>query len=772
MRNIEWKVKAVVLTLLCMCTVLVGSKTASADEKPYSIKVNKTTNVVTVYDSEGEPKKAFVCSTGGATPTGTFNTQQKLRWHVLDGPSYGQYCTRIVRGFLFHSVWYYRNGDKASQSTVQYNRLGTTASHGCVRLTVADAKWIYDNCPVGTSVKIFYGSSKDDPLGKPEAIKVSTASRMGWDPTDPDSANPYLKMAPNITFTKDSYVVDFNTKMDLKEIASARAAYGPYLNKYLMIYVSEPGKSTKTRVEDGDYTFTTIGTYKVTYTVKDPKNGKSKQTTISVKVADTGKPLIKGVMKSKTVEYKKSLNLKKGVKVLTAKGTDLTGSLVVKITKPNKKTFTLKTDSYQFKSLGSYIIEYQAKNSATGKAVSKKIKITVKDTKKPVFSGLKDSNKEYKSTYKTMTKVKAKSSTGSSLTSKITVKVYSPTGSKVKVTNKSFVLSQRGKYKLVYSVTGTNKKKATQTIYVNSVDTGKPALSGVSGTKVVGYKTAYDIRTGITAKTSKNTDLTSNISISIKRPNGKVDQLADKIKKYSFNTVGTYTVTYIATNPDSGKTASKSMTYKVVYYPVISGKTKVSYDLSQGGKTYDVYSGVTIKEKKATSYSMTKFCSVSVSYTPVNKKTPVNVTVSGNSFEIKNAGTYKIVYKVSGKNIVTTSKTRTLTVTDSSEIVYTDLSDGVLYIKGNSINVNDILVARTAADSDLTKYLKVDSVMYVTEDESVEVELNESELVCENAGKYVISYSLDSSISNFYKAANTKHTVEINVVESEEIGLE
>ena len=32
--------------------------------------------------------------------------------------------------------------------------LGQKASHGCIRLKVKDAKWIYDTCPEGTTVVI------------------------------------------------------------------------------------------------------------------------------------------------------------------------------------------------------------------------------------------------------------------------------------------------------------------------------------------------------------------------------------------------------------------------------------------------------------------------------------------------------------------------------------------------------------------------------------------------------------------------------------------
>lgn len=182
------------MTLLLITTIGVTETSysqASKAKEQYIIKVNKQQNVVNIYKKKGKkyvPHKAFLCSTGYATPVGSFPLLAKYRWHQLMGPSYGQYCSRIVGGFLFHSVWYYKPV-KNTQSYVQYNRLGTTASHGCVRLTVADSKWIYDNCPSGTKV-VIYNSSNPGPLGKPKARKMS--GYMGWDPTDPDPANPYF----------------------------------------------------------------------------------------------------------------------------------------------------------------------------------------------------------------------------------------------------------------------------------------------------------------------------------------------------------------------------------------------------------------------------------------------------------------------------------------------------------------------------------------------------------------------------------------------------
>lgn len=159
---------------------------------PYEIHVNKQMNCVTVYamDTSGAysiPLKAMVCSTGNATPLGTFRTPAKYIWKVLKGNVWGQYSTRVTGSILFHSVPY-STSRKDALINKYYNKLGTTASAGCIRLTTIDAKWIYDNCPLGTTV-VIYNDSNPGPLGKPTAMKVDASNK--WDPTDPDPANPW-----------------------------------------------------------------------------------------------------------------------------------------------------------------------------------------------------------------------------------------------------------------------------------------------------------------------------------------------------------------------------------------------------------------------------------------------------------------------------------------------------------------------------------------------------------------------------------------------------
>lgn len=167
----------------------------------YYVKVNKTHNVAVVYgkDSNGEYTKivkTFAVSTGGEnTPNGVWTTTDRYETLSLVGGVWGHYTLRITGAIWFHSVPYYSkpaDGHWNDLEYEEYNKLGTTASLGCVRLSTIDAKWIFDNLPWHTQVEIY--ESEELPAGvvKPSSIKIDVNSEYrGWDPTDPDPANPW-----------------------------------------------------------------------------------------------------------------------------------------------------------------------------------------------------------------------------------------------------------------------------------------------------------------------------------------------------------------------------------------------------------------------------------------------------------------------------------------------------------------------------------------------------------------------------------------------------
>ena len=177
------------------------ARNTAAASNPYYIEVNREQNVVIVYsrDKNGvysNIAKVFVASTGAPgseTPLGTFTVTDRHETLYLVGNVWGHYTLRINGHIFFHSVPYFSKGAPWDNlEYLEYNKLGSGASAGCVRLATADAKWIYDNITYGTTVKIYDSPTLPAGVTKPQAIKIDENSlNRGWDPTDPDPGNPW-----------------------------------------------------------------------------------------------------------------------------------------------------------------------------------------------------------------------------------------------------------------------------------------------------------------------------------------------------------------------------------------------------------------------------------------------------------------------------------------------------------------------------------------------------------------------------------------------------
>ncbi len=202
-----------ILCLLLALALLCGTASAAGTASPYAIKVNRALNTVTIYaqDKDGAytvPVKAMICSTarsGYVTPLGTFSlSKNRSEWRLMFDDSYGQYACSFSGSYLFHSVCYSAPSHDALLYQ-EYNDLGSPASMGCVRLQVADAKWIYENCPAGTVVTIYDDSEDPGPLGKPDRVvdQITEETNNGWDPTDPAEGNPWtLVKAEDLTLDR------------------------------------------------------------------------------------------------------------------------------------------------------------------------------------------------------------------------------------------------------------------------------------------------------------------------------------------------------------------------------------------------------------------------------------------------------------------------------------------------------------------------------------------------------------------------------------------
>ena len=173
-----------------------------------------TQSVVSFHGENGEwiEDRIMICSSGkgkNGTPVGKYKIYERYDYKLLgseeeDTLCFGFWACRFYKGHLFHSVpiSYDAGYDKKLAHHMtnmrNYQKLGTTASHGCVRMTVADAKYIYDLSQFET-VNVWVVKDQGPlPPRPPKAIMTEPYTNKqgyGWDPTDPDPDNPYLALA-------------------------------------------------------------------------------------------------------------------------------------------------------------------------------------------------------------------------------------------------------------------------------------------------------------------------------------------------------------------------------------------------------------------------------------------------------------------------------------------------------------------------------------------------------------------------------------------------
>lgn len=136
----------------------------------FQVVIDVYHQVVLVYgrDAAGQytaPVRFMVCTTGAIktpTPIGTFpSAGRRVRFgYFSEYDVYGQYWTQITRSIYFHSLLYTKK-DADTYTASSYRSLGQRASHGCVRLLVPDARWIYYHIAPGTQIVVRRGSKAD-----------------------------------------------------------------------------------------------------------------------------------------------------------------------------------------------------------------------------------------------------------------------------------------------------------------------------------------------------------------------------------------------------------------------------------------------------------------------------------------------------------------------------------------------------------------------------------------------------------------------------------
>jgi hypothetical protein len=166
----------------------------NSDPLKYYLLLDVRNQFITVYskDDNGEYKKIvrrMLCSSGRKvprdpldptdkgtpTPPGIWKSggHERFGYFTAYG-EYARYWTQLVDDIFFHSVLFKRR-DVNAYSGGSYGSIGNLASHGCVRLYVEDAKWVYDNVPPGTTIKVSNNEPSQLKIRKALKSPLSTA---------------------------------------------------------------------------------------------------------------------------------------------------------------------------------------------------------------------------------------------------------------------------------------------------------------------------------------------------------------------------------------------------------------------------------------------------------------------------------------------------------------------------------------------------------------------------------------------------------------------
>lgn len=177
------------------------------DPDRYYILLDLRNQIVTVFekDETGEYTKVvrrFLCSSGRTdvdeadpedeatpTPRGIWKIGGRERFgkFVNFSGSYARYWVQIVGSIYFHSLIFSKRSIDALQRQ-PYSDMGNKVSHGCVRLYVEDAKWLYYYACPGTTIEISASEPSDGALKRALKSKLSFSDYNAFQKTITDES--------------------------------------------------------------------------------------------------------------------------------------------------------------------------------------------------------------------------------------------------------------------------------------------------------------------------------------------------------------------------------------------------------------------------------------------------------------------------------------------------------------------------------------------------------------------------------------------------------
>ena len=166
----------------------------------YKVRVNKTKNVVIVYEKGDDGKYEKSVRVMNAVVgrdiknDASYNISNRWLWIKNPNGSFSKFVTQVAGNVVFESIGYKRKEDLSSLNYIEFDNLGNSIDGSFIKLQYADAQWIFDNLDYDTVVE-FYESDDLNGVNVPEVKKISLENdKKNWDPTYNGSENPWNKI--------------------------------------------------------------------------------------------------------------------------------------------------------------------------------------------------------------------------------------------------------------------------------------------------------------------------------------------------------------------------------------------------------------------------------------------------------------------------------------------------------------------------------------------------------------------------------------------------
>jgi lipoprotein-anchoring transpeptidase ErfK/SrfK len=129
----------------------IAAGDASLTRVTWELRVSLRDRQLTVLDN-GKTVQRYTVAIGrptAPTPTGRFAVTDRLQTGDPSGP-YGC-CILAISAHAPYAIQGWSGGDRiAIHSTPDSSSIGQPVSHGCVRLTLAEGRWLMNHIPLGT----------------------------------------------------------------------------------------------------------------------------------------------------------------------------------------------------------------------------------------------------------------------------------------------------------------------------------------------------------------------------------------------------------------------------------------------------------------------------------------------------------------------------------------------------------------------------------------------------------------------------------------------